>query len=224
MVSGPVQIRVWDWTVRLFHWSLVVLIAAMWWTAEEGHMGWHKWLGLGLVALLTYRVVWGVIGPKTARLLSLVPTPNRLIVYIRSIRSEPYVPSVGHNPLGSLSVIALLTVVFVQVVSGLFAVDVDGLFSGWLGRFVSFDLGRTFAEFHETTFNVLVALIGLHVLAILAYLVFLKTNLVSAMITGKQARDTEPKNYEPVDASPFRVIVSALVALSVVWLIISFGG
>lgn len=224
MVQGPIRIRVWDWTIRLFHWVLVVLIAAMWWTAEQGYMGWHKWLGLGLVGLLTYRIVWGVIGPETARFLSLFPAPRRLFNYVASLRSPPYVPSIGHNPLGSLSVLALLSVIVLQVGSGLFAVDVDGLFSGWLGRYVSFDLGRMFAEFHETIFNLLVALIGLHVIAIVAYFLILKTNLVGAMITGQQLRDSQPDKYEPVEASPFRVIVSALVGLSAVWLIFSFGG
>lgn len=224
MVEGPIRIRVWDWTIRLFHWALVVLIAGMWWTAEQGYMGWHKWLGLALVGLITYRIVWGIIGPKTARFLSLFPTPRRLFNYVNAFRSPPYVPSIGHNPLGSLSVLALLSVIVLQVGSGLFAVDVDGLFSGWLGRYVSFDVGRSFAEFHETIFNVLVALIGLHVIAIAAYMVLLKTNLVGAMITGQQLRDTQPDTYVPVEASPFRVIVSALVGLSAVWLIVSFGG
>ena len=224
MVSDPIRIRVWDWTIRLFHWLLVGLVAGMWWTAEQGYMGWHKWLGLSLVWLLTYRIVWGVIGSKTARLLSLIPTPGELWSYLSSLRSGPYVPSFGHNPLGSLSVLALLVVITLQIGSGLFAIDVDGLFSGWLGRYVSFDLGRSFAEFHETIFNLLVALIALHVIAVLVYLALLKTNLIGAMITGQQVRDAEPADYKPVEASPFRVIVSALVGLSAVWLIISFGG
>ncbi|MEL6829962.1 MAG: cytochrome b/b6 domain-containing protein, partial [Pseudomonadota bacterium] len=109
MAANQVKVRVWDWTVRTFHWALAVLVCAMWWTAEQGFMGWHKWLGLGLIGLLVYRLVWGVIGPKSARLFRLVPGPKSLVGYIKTLNDRPYVPAMGHNPLGGLSVLALLT-------------------------------------------------------------------------------------------------------------------
>ena len=213
------RVRVWDWTIRVFHWSLVVLVAAMWWTAEQGYMAWHKWIGAGLMGLLAYRLVWGLIGPKTAHLLSLVPRPNALLLYVRSLTQLGHKPSFGHSALGGLAVLALLGLLTAQTISGLFTVDVDGLNSGWFGHLISFDLGRTFADYHELIFDLLLVMIGLHVLAILAYAVLLKLNLIGPMITGRQTRSDEAETS--VTASPVRivcaVVAASLIAVFIVW-------
>ena len=70
MTQDTRKVLVWDWTVRLFHWSAVLLVGLMWWTAEQGIMDWHRRLGLLLVGLLSYRIVWGLIGSRTARFAS----------------------------------------------------------------------------------------------------------------------------------------------------------
>ena len=66
-MAGSTRILVWDGALRLFHWSAVLLVAAMWWTAENGVMDWHRRMGMILVGLLAFRIVWGLIGPQTAR-------------------------------------------------------------------------------------------------------------------------------------------------------------
>ena len=195
----------------------------MWWTAEEGHLVWHKWLGLILLALLVYRLIWGVIGPASARLLPLIPKPAALLGYIRSLTKRPYVSALGHNPLGGLSVLALLTLLILQAGSGLFAVDVDGLASGWFGRFVSFDTGRAFSDFHEASCDVLLAFIVLHISAIALYAVVLRANLVGPMVTGYQSRTSVPEGHGPVTVSPIRFGVAVLIALATAWLIVWFG-
>ena len=171
------------------------------------------------MGLLAYRLVWGLIGPKTAQLLSLVPRPEALLSYVQSLTQPGHGPSFGHSALGGLAVLALLGLLMAQTVSGLFTVDVDGLNSGWFGHLISFDLGRTFADFHELIFDLLVIMIGLHVLAILAYAVLLKLNLIGPMITGRQTRSDEAQTS--VTASPLRIVfaVSAagLIAFSIVW-------
>ncbi|PQA87220.1 Ni/Fe-hydrogenase 1 b-type cytochrome subunit [Marinicaulis flavus] len=177
---------IWDWSLRVFHWSAVLLIVLLWWSAENGIMDWHRRFGLTMLGLLVFRLYWGVAGTKTARFKSFVKGPKAVRAYLREMK-RPYVPAAGHNPLGALSVVALLLVLVLQVGAGLFAVDVDGLESGPLSRFVSFEAGRAAAEFHETSFNILLALIVLHVAAIAFYFAVLKTNLVRAMVTGKRA-------------------------------------
>ena len=162
-------------------------------------MDWHRRFGLTMLGLVTFRLYWGVAGTQTARFSSFVKGPNAIAAYIRKLK-RPYSPAPGHNPLGALSVLALIAALVLQVTAGLFAVDVDGLESGPLSHLVSFDQGRAAAEFHETVFNILIALIVLHVAALIFYRVRLQTNLVTAMITGRRA------NSEPGHDGPFPLV------------------
>ena len=217
------RVKVWDWSVRVFHWTLVVMIAAMWWTAEQGHMIWHKWLGAGLIGLLIYRLIWGLIGPKTARLYTLVPHPKKLLSYLRSLRPGHHTRSFGHSPLGGLAVLGLLGLLWVQTGTGLFAVDVNGLASGWFGHLISFDLGRAIADFHEQIFDILLLMIGLHLLAITAYALILRTNLITPMITGEQARETASEVGSAARAPIVKIVAATTLAAIFVTAIIWFG-
>jgi cytochrome b len=215
------HVLVWDWTIRLFHWLIVLGVATMWWTAEQGMMDWHRRVGLVLLGLLAYRLVWGLIGPGTARLYRLVPSPRSLMSYGRDLLARRHTPHAGHNPVGSLSVIAMLLALVTQVTTGLFSVDVDGLESGPLATKVSFETGRFFAGIHETSFNVLLALIALHIVAIAAYYLVFRDNLVRPMLTGRRSEaDFAPHNPTDARASWLRVLISAALAfgaVSAVW-------
>ncbi|KDA03913.1 MULTISPECIES: cytochrome b/b6 domain-containing protein [Hyphomonas] len=215
------HVLVWDWTIRLFHWLIVLGVATMWWTAEQGMMDWHRRVGLVLLGLLTYRLVWGLIGPGTARLYRLVPSPRSLMTYVRDLLARRHTPHAGHNPVGSLSVIAMLLALATQVTTGLFSVDVDGLESGPLATKVSFETGRFFAEIHETSFNVLLALIALHIVAIAAYYLVFRDNLVRPMLTGRRSEaDFAAPTPADAGASWLRVLISAALAfgaVSAVW-------
>jgi cytochrome b len=180
------RVAVWDAPTRLFHWALVVLIAFLWWTAETDHMEWHKLAGFAVAALLVFRIYWGAFGSETARFRNFVRGPRGVWSYLRGrLNSGP-----GHNPLGGWSVAALLGALTAETVLGLFAIDEDGLDSGPLASTVSFDYAREAAHWHEVLFNGLLALIGLHIAAILIYLLF-RQNLIGPMITGRKAVDAE---------------------------------
>ncbi len=172
--------RVWDGPTRLFHWLLVLLIAISWRTGESGALEWHRWSGYAILALLLFRLGWGVVGSDTARFTSFVRGPRAIGRYLRA--SEPAPP--GHNPLGALSVVAMLLLLALQVGLGLFAVDDDGIESGPLSHLVSYEAAEQAADLHETVFNAALALIALHVLAILFYALVRRRNLIGAMITG----------------------------------------
>ena len=216
------RVRVWDWSIRVFHWVLVLMIAGMWWTAEQGYMQWHKWLGARLTGLLVYRLVWGIVGPKTARLHTLIPRVSALVDYLKSLRTSKHRRSFGHSPLGGLAVLTLLGLLWVQTGTGLFSVDVNGLASGWFGHWISFDLGRNIADIHEQVFDLLLAMIGLHLLAIAGYAIFLRTNLVTPMITGKQDTDDASERNSDVTAPVARVMIALVLAAcsiaGIVWL------
>ena len=155
-----VPTQIWDLPLRITHWLLVACIAVSWWTAEQRHMDWHRYSGYTLLGLLVFRVYWGFAGSSTARFSEFICGPRAVLEYVR--RKHPAgVP--GHNPLGGWSVVAMLVLMSVQVGLGLFVTDVDGLESGPLSHLVSFETGRTLAEWHEETFDVLLAFLGLQV-------------------------------------------------------------
>lgn len=176
-------------------------------------MEWHYRSGMLLLGLLVFRIVWGLIGSSTARFSRFVRGPRTIIGYLRGRIASP----IGHNPLGALSVLALLGTMALQVGLGLFAADEDGLESGPLARFIDGDLSERIAELHETMFNVLLAVIALHVAAIAFYLLVKRRNLVRAMVTGVAEA---PAGAEAMrGAGAVRFFVAAAVAFGVVSLV-----
>ncbi len=182
--GNEARVRIWDLPVRLFHWLIVVLFAFSWWTAETDRLDWHFISGYAILALLVFRIYWGVVGSTTARFATFVKGPASLLAYGARLFERPGKLTLGHNPMGGWSVLAMLLLLVVQVVLGLFACDVDGLNAGPLDTLVSFDTGRRAAGLHGRVFNILLALIALHVVVVLFYLVYKRENLIAAMIGG----------------------------------------
>lgn len=210
-------IPVWDLPVRLTHWLFVVCIAVSWWTAEQRLMDWHRYSGYTMLGLLVFRIYWGIAGSSTARFARFVSGPRAVLDHFRLSR-EQRARVVGHTPLGSWSVVVLLLAMIVQVTLGLFATDVDGIESGPLSHLVSFDVGRTFADAHDLSFDVLIVLIGLHVAAILFYLLYERNDLVSAMLSGRKRVAGEPSAMQPAPA--WRLWTGVVLATLAVWLIV----
>ena len=173
------KLPVWDLPTRLFHWLLAGLIAFSWWSAEYHYDDLHIWSGMAVLSLLIFRLLWGFFGSSTARFANFVRGPRAVFGYLRGQWR-----GIGHNPLGALSVIALLGLVTVQTVLGLIASDEDGLMQGPLVNLVSMGISDAATELHEELFNVLLALIGLHVAAILYYRIRGK-RLIEPMLTGR---------------------------------------
>ncbi|NCN86120.1 MAG: Ni/Fe-hydrogenase 1 b-type cytochrome subunit [Sphingomonadales bacterium] len=224
MTSEASRILVWDGAVRLVHWLMVVLVPLLWWTAEEGHMDWHRSFGLTMFGLVLFRLIWGLIGTWTARFAPMVRRIGSLKAYVGELRSREHGASFGHSPLASLSVFALLLVLATQVTTGLFSVDVDGLESGPLAVLVSFEAGRQFADIHELNFNLLALLIGLHITAIAFYHFVLKEKLVGPMITGRRARAAFSDSPLPENGTrPLAMLGAAVLSLACVLAVLNFG-
>jgi len=85
MAEGKAHVLVWDWAVRMFHWTLVLLVAAQWWTAENGVMDWHRRLGVVVLGLIAFRLIWGLVGPATARFSFMALHPRGLVAYVRGL-------------------------------------------------------------------------------------------------------------------------------------------
>ena len=219
--TRTVRVRIWDAPVRLVHWLMVLLIVISWRSAESGAMDLHRYSGYALLGLLLFRIYWGFVGSTTARFNSFVRGPRALFAYLRRTpdRIEDCHPAPpGHNPLGALSVIALLLLMTLQVVLGLFTVDVDGIESGPLSTYVSFETGRACARLHHQVFDILVWFIALHVAAVLFYLLIKRQNLIAAMIHGRR---NYPAGAAPdiASASLSRIAIGVAAAGVIVWLV-----
>ena len=203
---------VWDLPTRLFHWLLAALIAFSWWSVHNHHTDWHIWSGCAVLTLLIFRLLWGFFGSSTARFSSFVRGPSAIRAYFRGAWSET-----GHNPLGALSVLALLGAVAVQVGLGLVAQDEDGIYMGPLSQLVSSDTSDRARDLHATWFNVILALIVLHLAAILYYRLRGK-KLALAMVTGRAS--VEPGTQPMRKAKWWVALVCLAVAVGITrWII-----
>lgn len=160
------KVRIWDLPTRLFHWTLVLVLPALIVTAKTGGtaMVWHFRLGYLMLTLLLFRLAWGFVGGHWSRFASFWPTPARLKRYLsgRAVPSE----QVGHNPLGALSVLAMLLALAAQVTAGLCADD-DIFFAGPLSAHVSGSVVDWATRYHTGPGPlIIVALVLLHVLAV----------------------------------------------------------
>lgn len=190
-------IRVWDLPVRLFHWLLVLCITGSLISVNLGGnaIEWHAYFGYGILTLLIFRIVWGFVGSTHARFDSFVPNINSILAYIRG--TAPRV--LGHNPIGALSVFALLFVLTVQATTGLF-VDDEIAFQGPLAKYVSSSVVEFLSEIHESNQVLIYALIAIHISAIFFYKRFKGEDLISPMIYGdKEIDPSEEVSYLPSD-------------------------
>ncbi|WP_062059545.1 cytochrome b/b6 domain-containing protein [Cellvibrio sp. OA-2007] len=212
------QQRLWDWPVRICHWSMVMLIAACWWTAEEHEIVYHSYCAYALLGVVLFRIYWGFFGSSTARFSQFLRKPSAVFAYLKSLGQREVKPASGHNPLGGYSVLALLFVVLLQIGLGLFAIDVDGFDGGPFADYLSFKTSRMITGWHEIIFNVLLAFIALHIAAIVYYLLWRRQNLTAAMLRGK----TSAPGITPMQpASITRAIAGIALAGLSVWLILS---
>jgi cytochrome b len=213
----PVRVRVWDLFVRAVHWLLVLLMVFSWISAKNGWLGWHKVSGYAILCLIVFRIYWGFCGSSTARFSHFLRGPKAAGRYLRTLFARDGRHAfLGHNPLGGWNVIALLSLLLLQTGSGLFAVDIDGLESGPLAKYVSFETGRRLAGLHGSVFNILLLLIALHIAAVLGHLVYQRENLVAPMLTGIKR---VPRAHVQIIAfaSPRRALVGlAAIILSIV--------
>ena len=179
--------RIWDLPTRLFHWTLVVLVALLFASSEFEllDMRWHIWCGYATLALVVFRVLWGFCGSQTSRFSAFVRGPGAVAAYVRSLFSTNAKVSIGHNPLGGWSVLALLVCVLAQAVTGLFSSD-EVEFDGPLVEHVSVSTVKLMTRLHHWNENILVALIAVHVVAVLLYLVVKHENLIAPMISGRR--------------------------------------
>ena len=210
------RIKVWDLPTRLFHWLLALCVGAAIVTGQIGGnaIDWHARIGLVVVGLLAFRLVWGVVGSTYARFATFLPTPSAIRAYLRGEWR-----GLGHNPLGALSVLALLTLIALQVATGLFAND-DIAFNGPLFGRIGKDLSDRLTGIHEITSTLLIALVVLHLAAIAFHAHVKKDNLVKPMLTGHKELPAVPhdaRHHSAKGGGPVAAVVALIVAVAAVY-------
>lgn len=218
--------RVWDLPVRAFHWLLVLGILAAWLTGDvfDSLLSWHLIIGEGLLGLVVFRLVWGVIGSESARFRHFVKGAAAIKAYLAELKGGHRDGVwLGHNPVGAWSVVAMLALLVVQVGTGLFAAADDYINYGPLNQFVSDGVGSFLTEVHEVNFNLLLALIALHVAAIGYYRLFKREDLVKPMLSGERCLEPGevPRNPLTFFAGLPRFIIAVAIAGGVVWFIVT---
>ncbi|MCZ8253391.1 MAG: cytochrome b/b6 domain-containing protein [Hylemonella sp.] len=178
----PHRIRIWDLPTRLFHWLLALCVIGLVASAKLGLMDWHFRLGYAMLTLLVFRLLWGLVGGRWSRFSSFLYAPGSLWRYLRG-RGEP-THAIGHSPTGALSVFALLILLLVQVASGLISDD-EIASAGPLTHLVPGTWVSLATWYHRAIGQwALIALVLLHIAAILWYLWGRKQNLIQPMISG----------------------------------------
>jgi cytochrome b len=213
------RVRVWDLPTRIFHWLLVTLIFCAWASYEfnevfgDSSLLWHRMNGYAILVLVIWRLLWGFAGSPTSRFANFLAWPWNAARYgldlIRG-RDRHYL---GHNPLGSYMIVALLAIVATQGILGLFSTEHNSVTWGPLSLLISDELSALLTKYHEWMFeNVLLIFIALHIIANVLYRLIKKDKLIEAMVIGtKPAGKYEDQRLaaEPVADADGKVLADA---------------
>jgi cytochrome b len=192
--AAPARILVWDAPVRVFHWLMVLCFAGAYLTAEsEAWRLLHVTLGYTMAGLVAFRVLWGLVGSRHARFADFVRGPAAVLRYLQSLLQGRPEAHAGHNPAGALAIVALLALALGVAATGWMAYNDLG--------------GDAFEELHEGIANAMLALVVVHVAAVLLSSWLHRENLVAAMITGR-------KHGAPQDGTraAHRLVAALLIA------------
>lgn len=223
--ATPTTVRVWDLPTRLFHWTLACAVIGSVISAKIGGnaMVWHFRLGALVIALVAFRVMWGLVGGRWSRFASFIYAPSTVLRYLRGQTRPGEHLDVGHNPLGSFSVFALLGFLALQAATGLVADD-EIANVGPLNRFAGAGLVARATSWHKDYGQwLLIALVLLHVAAIVYYLVKKRDNLVRPMLSGdKPLPPGTPASADGGAQRLLALVLFAVCAAAAAW-ILSLG-
>lgn len=193
-VNAEKKINVWDGSVRLFHWVLVVVFCLSAYSAFQDKFGlyadMHLNAGVAIIILVVWRIAWGIAGSETARFSHFVKSPAAIFQHLKHTFSKLPYREIGHNPLGGLSVVLMLLLLLAQALMGLFASD-GMIFSGPFARDVTGSLSSDLTTWHKFLGRILIGVVVFHVVVVLLYAVLKRVNLIWPMITGTIKADSQ---------------------------------
>lgn len=198
------RVKVWDLPLRMFHWLLVIVIAVAFVSSEEdGPLNqWHILAGWIAGILIVFRLVWGFVGGEHSRFADFV-RPSRVGDHMRGLFRRQAEPTLGHNPLGGISVLILLALVAATV---------------WTGAFG----GEKAEGVHELIAWTLLALVGLHIAAVVIMSLLERENLVTAMITGRKRAVHYPDAINAKRPSTAGILFAILVLTGTIYAVLQY--
>jgi cytochrome b len=202
--------------VRVFHWSIVALVIAAYVTSRYNWMTCHVWLGRSILTLLIFRVLWGFWGSDTARFRRFLVRPSIALAYARGFLSQPEATHVGHTPAGGWMMLALILVLSMQVLTGLFVHNDVARVGPLFGIFPANTVDMLVSA-HGLFFTFLMTLVTVHIAAVAAYWIVKRRNLVGPMTTG--IRHLPPCAEKPEIMSARRALPLFLLAVTIATLI-----
>jgi cytochrome b len=218
MSNSAHAVRVWDLPVRLFHWLIVVLVAAAYATWRLNWMVWHGWIGDLTLALVLFRLLWGFFGSETARFSHFLTSPRIAFQHLKYIFLREPDRQVGHNPAGGWMVLLLLALLLAEALTGIYVAN-DIADVGPLTAIVPAPAADAIDASHAIIWDVLLAVIAVHVLAIAGYAAVKGQDLVRPLITGTKTMPepvTAPRMASAARAA-ILFAVSAAAAIVIAW-------
>ena len=206
------RLKVWDLPIRAFHWLLAGLVSYQLFSAlsEGGPEELHLTIGYILMALIIFRVLWGIFGSHTAQFTQFLLPPSKVFDYLKRAERSPQSP--GHNPLGGYSVLLMLTLVSIQIATGLLCDD-EIMLSGPLSQYFSQTTISISNQIHAINAKLLIVFIGVHTMAIFWYQIIKRIDLITPMITGFSRSIEDSKAHDPVFEKP--ILATCLITASV---------
>lgn len=221
------KVRAWDGPTRVFHWIFVVLVLSAWFAYRYGEaiwpgqaLRWHSWNGYAILVLLVWRVLWGFAGSSTSRFSAFVRWPWTAAGYGLDVLRRRKVYYLGHNPLGTYMILALLAALAIQATLGLVSAEPDNFVSGPLSHIVSEPVSQTLTRWHRWWFYwIVLPLAAIHTTINIVYEFVLREPLIRAMVTGHKPREDYADAAEAaIVAHPFvRAFICLLAAGTMVF-------
>ncbi|RZK02031.1 MAG: cytochrome B [Flavobacterium sp.] len=215
-------IKVWDLPVRIFHWLLVILFVAAYVTNSLGtnYFTYHLWCGYAVIVLVSFRIIWGLVGTYHARFSNFIRNPLTTIKYALNTLKNTEKHYVGHNPLGAIMVIVLLLTILAQAITGLFTND-EILNLGPLYGYITDELSLKLTSLHRQLFYWILGAVALHIIAVLVHVFFKRDNIIKAMFTGKKlTKDVVDDKSISSSKILLAVIIVIMLALILTWIIV----
>ncbi|MDX3773269.1 cytochrome b/b6 domain-containing protein [Chromatiaceae bacterium AAb-1] len=205
------KIKIWDFAVRFFHWSQVLLLAGLWYTGEQGMMAWHQLLAYTLAAVLLSRIIWGFCGSQTARFSQFASTPLQAVRYLRQGHAVA-----GHNPASFYMIIALILLVLLQLLSGLATFDNSYMSDGPLVSYLPSAWVDAASDFHKLNINLILSGVAIHVLAALWHS-WRHQNVIGAMFTGSARFKAPVAAPQLKNSIGYFVVMALLLVIFYFW-------
>lgn len=217
----PVRVVVWDWPTRLSHWLIFLLFMVLFLGGQFGigPVGLHLWAGYLLLVVVLFRIGWGLVGSDSARLGRMLPTPGELLAYLPRLFTRQRSDHLGHNPAGALSSLALIVLLLAQSITGLF-IETWGDWRGPLAERVSRDTMLLMGDLHDLLRWPLLAMVIIHLVAVLGYLVFKREDRITPMLAhGRLPAATDPGLRQQSLRRALGVLaLAALPVVLIIWL------